>query len=190
MTTSIELGQPLFARAEDAVTFALHYAHDQSPTTPMSRILKRSQQLGNGKGLIGIDGAHQAGSIKRLLEDELSPMALDVLYIRFGDVRQVCPCCGNADAPTRTWREAVDRVSFIEPIKDLHPKLRHAIVEKVVCNRRLMMVTQMASKYDVSRQTIHGRLRRAKEVLGPIETTAINLIHGLLQDRGVVVKEE
>lgn len=190
MTTAIEAGQPLFASAQDAMTFAFHYAHDQSPSTPMSRILQRSAALGSGKGLVGIDGAHQAGAISRLMQAELGQVELDILLVRFGDVRSVCPCCGNPDATSQAWRDAVDRLSFIEPIKDLHPKLRHAIVEKLVCNRKLMKVTAMASRYDVSRQTVHGRLKRAREVLAPLESRAIDLIHTLLQERGVVVKEQ
>ena len=189
MTTTIETGAPLFARVQDALTFAMHYAHDQSPRTPMQRLVNKGS-IGSGKGLIGLDGAHQAGAIMQLLKRELSAVERAILVVRFGDVRITCPCCGNDDAATTDWREAVDTVSHhVSEIADLHPKIRHAIVEKVVCRRKMVRVTSLSSRYEVSERTVRERMRKAKPVLAALENRAVGIVNDMLQGRGVVEME-
>lgn len=180
---TITLDGPLFKSAQDALTYALHYSHNQSPVTPMSRMLKGSG--GTGKGLSGIDGAHQAGTIMQAMAI-LSPLQRAVIVVRFGDVRNVCPCCGRDDAPTREWSEAVDLLSHAEEIADLHPKIRRSIVEKIVCRRRMMRVAALASRYETTERTIRRRIADVKPTLVKLESSATALMQDRLSDGGVV----
>lgn len=176
--------EAMFRSAQEALTFALHYSHNQSPRTPMQQMLKRGT-IGTGKGLIGNNGAHQAGAIQQAL-GHLRPDQQAVLMVRFGDVRSPCSCCGNPHAPSRPWRDAVDLLSHTAEIADLHPNIRHAIVEKVVCRRRGMRVSSLASQYEASERTIRSRIQKVKPVLVALESSATQWVQDFLQARGVV----
>ncbi len=182
MTVTVD--GPLFRSAQDALTFALQYEHQQSPTNPMQQLMKRTR-MGTGLGLHGIDGAHQAGAILQAL-GTLGQMERSVLVVRFGDVRGPCPCCGNQEASTREWRAAVDVLSHIDTIADLHQRIRHAIVEKIVCRRRMMRVAALASRYESTERTIQRRIRDVKPVLVALEARATGTMQDFLSGRGVV----
>ena len=174
---------PLFASAQNALTFALNFEHQQSPSNPMQQLMKRTM-MGKGLGLSGIDGAHQAGAILQLLE-KLPVNQRAILTVRFGDVKASCPCCGQ-DANTRAWREAVDVLSHAKEIADLHQRIRHAIVEKIVCKRRMMRVAALASRYESTERTIQRRMRDVKPGLVELEARATAEMQDWLAGRGVV----
>ncbi len=54
-----------FSSVYGALTFAFNFSADQYAQSPMSKLVKGNGNLGSGKGLIGVDGAAQAGMIMR-----------------------------------------------------------------------------------------------------------------------------
>ena len=67
MTTQpAALEEPLFDSAWSALAFAFRYSTQQYQPTPMARLMRGN--IGGGKGLVGLDGAAQAGLIRGLVE--------------------------------------------------------------------------------------------------------------------------
>lgn len=69
-----------FKSAFDAVRFALAYSTQQYGETMMAKRL-RGESLGSGMGLVGVDGAGQAGMIRRELET-LPELHMSVIVAR------------------------------------------------------------------------------------------------------------
>ena len=80
--------EPLFNSTHVALTFAFEYAGQQSPRTPMTSLM-RTENIGSGKGLSGLDGAAQAGFILaevcRLSDDQHN-----IIVARYGRVTHEC----------------------------------------------------------------------------------------------------
>lgn len=68
MTTQAAQHQddPLFDSTWAALAFAFRYSTQQYQPTPMARLMRGS--IGSGKGLVGLDGAAQAGLIRAIVE--------------------------------------------------------------------------------------------------------------------------
>ena len=173
----------LFRSAHEALTFAFRYAHDQSPRTPMTRMMQGGS-IGSGKGLIGLDGAGQAGMILAALV-HLNPEQRHVLVVRYGDLKEPCQCCGMM-APTRAWAESQDALSHCEELADLPRVIRHAVVEKVICRRKGLRVASLASGYEVHERTVQRRLRDFKQRIGKVENTALAWMDEHLTGREVL----
>lgn len=58
---------PLFRSGHEACRFAFSYSHQQYPMTIMSRLMK-GEGIGSGRGLVGLEGAAVAGTVKRHVE--------------------------------------------------------------------------------------------------------------------------
>lgn len=59
--------EPLFRSAHDALKFAFLFSSQQYPVTAMAKLMKGI--VGSGKGLVGLDGAAQAGFICGMLTE-------------------------------------------------------------------------------------------------------------------------
>ena len=180
-----ETTERLFRSAHEALTFAFRFAHDQSPRTPMTRLMQGGS-LGSGKGLIGLDGAGQAGMILAALA-HITPEERAVVMTRYGDLRSPCQCCGQY-APTRDWRDSVDMLSHAPELHDLPREVRHAVVEKVICRRKDLRVASMAGGYELAERTVRERMRRFKERIGRVENRAVAWLDEHLTGRGVIAE--
>lgn len=58
--------EPLFRSGHEALRFAYAYNAQQYPMTIMGRMM-RGSSLGSGRGLHGLDGAAEAGNVKRVV---------------------------------------------------------------------------------------------------------------------------
>jgi hypothetical protein len=104
--------EPLFASAHGALTFAYNFAPEQYPASIIARLIAGGA-IGRGKGLVGMDGAAQAGMILREV-DGLGAMAAHVLAARFAPHSIPCscrrPCCaGHKHA--LAWDHAIDFIT-------------------------------------------------------------------------------
>lgn len=95
------MSEAVFKSAHEALVFAFNYAGQQSPRTPMTRMMQGGA-LGSGRGLVGIDGAAQAGMVLAAVE-RLPKEQAQVITVRYGDVRHECPCCGSLRRHKRGW---------------------------------------------------------------------------------------
>jgi hypothetical protein len=175
--------EPLFRSAHEALVFAFRYGHDQSPRTPMTGLMQGGA-IGSGKGLVGIDGAGQAGMILASLQ-HLPAEQRDVITVRYGEVHKECHCCG-ALVPTREWRDAVDALSHCDELGDLPRAVRLAAVEKALCSRRISMALY-ASQYSVAERTVRERVAKVKDRLGKAQAGAMAWLEDHFQGRGLLI---
>lgn len=163
----------LFKSMNAALSFAFQYAGQASPHTPMARM--QGGSLGSSKGLVGTDGAGQAGMILAEIDRRLNMEQRLVILVRFGAaVQHECPCCGVVGHPG-WWREAVSNLSLADELRDLPKPIREAIVMKTVA-RQKMRVQNHADGYEVTERQIRRRVSTAKDHFGRIENAAIGVL--------------
>lgn len=79
-TQTATIEEPLFGSAWSALAFAFRYSTQQYQPTPMARLMRGS--IGSGKGLVGLDGAAQAGLIRAIV-DKLPEFERCAIVARF-----------------------------------------------------------------------------------------------------------
>ncbi|TDV39546.1 hypothetical protein C7405_101665 [Paraburkholderia caballeronis] len=128
------MSEIVFKSAFDAVRFALCYSSQQYGETPMAKRL-RGESTGSGMGLVGLDGAGQAGQIRRELW-ELPELHLSVIVARAAPRDLPCSCgsaCCSGHTPNLEWQAAIGwltRASAAYCSGFSHYRVRRAIVEK------------------------------------------------------------
>lgn len=173
----------LFRNAHEALVFAFRYSHDQSPRTPMTGLMQGGK-IGSGKGLIGVDGAGQAGMILAGLK-HLTAEQRNVVTVRYGEIHAECHCCGSL-VPTREWRDAVDALSHCPELGDLPRVVRLAAVEKALCRRRISLALY-ASQYSVSERTVRERAAKVKDRLSKVENAALAWLQDHFEGREIII---
>lgn len=97
-----------FRNVDAALAFAMNFAHGTLKKTELARLMGGPSS--SGKGLAGLDGAAQAGMIKRALE-AMPEVYRYVLVARFAPLSLACPCkrpCCRGWRESPEWSEAVD----------------------------------------------------------------------------------
>lgn len=103
--------EALFKSAADALRFAFNYSHQQYDRPLMNRMM--GGEGGSGKGLSGLDGAAQAGMIRRELST-LSNLQRAALLARHAPHTLPCTCrrpCCTGQSVNFEWRDAVNTVA-------------------------------------------------------------------------------
>ncbi|HIH2617891.1 TPA: DNA-binding protein [Burkholderia cenocepacia] len=124
-----------FKSAFDAVRFALCYSSQQYGETMMAKRL-RGESIGTGMGLVGLDGAGQAGEIRRHLW-ELPDLHLSVIVARAAPHDLPCSCgaaCCSGRTPNLEWQAAIGwliRASAAYCSGFSHYRVRRAIIERL-----------------------------------------------------------
>lgn len=127
--------EPRFRDAFDAVRFALCYSSQQYGTTPLAKRVDETP-IGRGMGLVGMDGAAQAGLIRRHME-ALPEVHLAALVARAAPRSLPCTCgapCCLGTTPNPEWRAAVEWLTDASAAYAAtlsHRQARRAIIEKV-----------------------------------------------------------
>jgi hypothetical protein len=118
----------LFDTSRDALMFAFRFCGQQYAKAPE---LMKGKVIGSGKGLIGLDGAGQAGFISR--EARSLPKAqFYALLARFTDRFNPCTKCGT-EQPTDEWMGACKWLAEeyrIELAPEAHIKLMTLLVQR------------------------------------------------------------
>ncbi|HDR9029908.1 TPA: DNA-binding protein [Burkholderia vietnamiensis] len=145
-----------FKSAFDAVRFALCYSGQQYGETMMAKRL-RGVSVGTGMGLVGLDGAGQAGEIRRHLW-ELPDLHLSVVVARAAPRDLPCSCgaaCCSGRTPNIEWQAAIgwltnSSAAYCSGFS--HYRVRRAIIERlfgVKCD-----LSQIADECDAHRNTV------------------------------------
>jgi hypothetical protein len=144
-----------FKSAFDAVRFALCYSGQQYGETMLAKRL-RSESIGTGMGLVGLDGAGQAGQIRRELE-ALPSLHQAVVVARAAPCDLPCSCgsaCCSGRKPNHEWQAAIGwltEASAAYCSGFSHYRLRRAIVEKVFGVKKNL--EEIAADCDVHKNT-------------------------------------
>lgn len=89
----------IFRSAEEAITFACNYSSQQYAMSPMAKLLQGPAR-GSGRGLVGLDGAGQAGMVFAELQ-RIDYWQLAALVTRKLPRSERCDCCR---ACCRGWK--------------------------------------------------------------------------------------
>lgn len=174
--------EPLFTTTASALTFALRYSTQQYAETAMSKMMKRSGRRSSGKGLVGLDGAGQAGMILRKL-DELGQLERACIVARYAERMAECPSCKN-DTATPEYRDAINLLATwatltIENVTDVS-RMRYAIIADFYERRRL--VGKTAEAIGMARATAYENRARIHEKLAELDKRAQGQIEEKLAD--------
>ena len=100
----------LFKSTYEALTFAFNY---NGSNTVTAHIGDTPPPSGNGRGLGGLDGAAEAGNIKRIVESQ-TPWVFNLVVARFMQQKLPCSCgrlCCSGWAKNLEWWRAVRELS-------------------------------------------------------------------------------
>lgn len=124
-----------FKSAFDAVRFALCFSSQQYGETLMAKRLK-GDSIGEGMGLVGLDGAGQSGQLRRELW-ELPDLHLAVLIARTAPRDIPCSCgraCCSKRRPNAEWCAAISWLTDASTAYTSgfsHYQVRRTIIENI-----------------------------------------------------------
>ncbi len=147
--------QKLFRTQQDALIFAFNYSMQRTDRSPVDRMA--SPAANTGKGLIGHDGAAQAGMIRRELE-QLSDIERAALVARFAPRSRPCVCgraCCSGYEPNPEYQAAISLLTqsamSVLAGRIVHYQLRRGLVEKAAGMK--VEIKALALKCEVSEKT-------------------------------------
>lgn len=103
----------LFRNSHDALKFAFNFSSEQYGTSAMSQL--SGPMASSGKGLVGMDGAGQAGFIMREFDDAFGyrtpnedKIGRACIVARYSPRYKECPCCRNTmGMQIQEYKEAI-----------------------------------------------------------------------------------
>lgn len=181
--------EPLFSSTHAALVFAFNFSHQAYDRPVMNRMADGPKR--SGKGLVGLDGAGQAGMIRAAV-DALGREEAMVITARFAPRRDKCECrqpCCSGYVPGREWRAAIDhlteyvlRMALAGTVS--HYRVRNGIVRRIFGDT--VNLGELAGHAGVGRDTMGDHAKRIAKHLGGIESRAMKAIDDKLYTKGVV----
>lgn len=186
----------IFRSAHESIVFALNYCEQQSAMSPMAKLMQQGA-YGSGRGLVGLDGAGQAGMVMAEIEKLARRnyyMALSLLA-RCSQERIRCSCgqaCCSRWKPNPIWREAVNQLGdFV--LSHLagsisNRVLRIAAIEKFF--GRKVSIEQIAEDCGVHRNTAGQQINAIRKGLKDLEANAWSAYTAAIEENGMLIREE
>lgn len=168
----------LFTSTHSALAFAFNYSERQGMPNLLQRLADKDREP--GKGLTGLDGAGQAGMIKREVS-ELPTLQRAVIVAKFARPKP-CPHCQSlVDASER--KEAIEALAqhvqgvLVGDLPNL--VLRRQLVRKHFGDR--IGMAELAKKCGVHQNTASNHGRKVKRVLAQLEREALQALDECLK---------
>lgn len=171
----------LFKSPDHALLFAYRFSDQQYALSPVAKMMKTGI-VGAGKGLVALDGAGQAGTIKQKVE-RLTALQRACIVARYSARYQDCPCCGN-QKPLDEYKEAIATLSewamqFLSGGLSVR-KVRYAIVQEYF--ERTKSIGKIADMVKVPRRTAYDQKQKIWTQLMDLDKQARTEIDALLAD--------
>lgn len=161
---------PLFSSTHAALSFAFNYSERQSAPSILGRLSDKPRDI--GKGLSGLDGAAQAGMIRREVL-QLDALQRAVVVCKFARPKECAHCRSLVDSNERI--EAIEALT--QHVQDTlqgdrpHLILRRWLVRKYFGER--IGMAELAKKCGVHQNTASNHFRKVKAELDRIERQAL-----------------
>jgi hypothetical protein len=158
--------EQLFESAAQALTFAFNFSMQQYDRPLMNR-LADGPGIRTGKGLSGLDGAGQAGIIRRHVA-KLDALHQAVLVSRFAPPQLNCTCgrlCCSGKAPNLEWQAAI-RILADYGERDalagcsINRPLTLAMLRRLIGHK--LQIVEMARTAAVAENTVTNQLSKLK----------------------------
>jgi len=191
--------EPLFPHAHAALLFAFRYNLEQYDPTPIAALMKRKEgALGTGKGLVGMDGASQAGRI-RYEVSQLPKLEQLVIAARFGvgvEKLQAAqdllkPCLGQL--PSGIHKPRIIDALIIKFFKVPYEMDRKEVaVGQYAVQWRYtpIRLLALADKYNSHRVTVGNHWAIVRKYLSMLEKRADEMIYERLLETGIIESSE
>lgn len=180
--------EPLFLSAHEALIFAFNFADQQYAQSPMARLYRTP---GSGRGLVGVDGAGEAGMIMAEVM-RLDPLERDALCVRFTRVRSECHCCGHeTDKPqVREALARLERYAADSTANTSNLSLVRALLRDYFDLSPLGTARMVAEQHQVHRNTVSNHSGNVKRALRMLERRAEGKIERLLSLSGKIAEAD
>lgn len=183
--TMDQTAEPIFTSAHEALKFAFSYSSYQYPMSVMAKMMKRRKPLGSGRGLVGLDGAAQAGFVLSEVGQQ-ARLNKAIITARFLERSMVCECCGGLGRNPDWWgaicflaEASAGAVSGVS-----HSRMRQDLLAKIYGEP--FTLDQIATRFSLDRKTI-ARHRNALDAWSrKVEARAVGAIDERLRDIGMV----
>ena len=173
--------EAVFDSTRSALVFAFGFRTQQYGETPLAKLQRH--RLGSGRGLVGMDGAGQAGMVLAQI-DRLGPTDRAVIIARFAPRFEPCPCCGG-ERPIAIWREAIEHLAACcIPSGVSNFRCRRDLVAKYF--GVVVRIDDLAGRYAMSRNTVSGHYRIMARQLSDMESIAHVRADDVLINSGMV----
>ena len=174
----------IFDSTRSAVVFALGFSTQQYGATPLSKLQRN--RIGSGKGLVGMDGAGQAGMVLAQIA-RLGQTDRAFIVARFAPRFEPCPCCGG-ERPIAIWREAIEHLAMwciLSGVSNI--RFRRDLVAKYFGVP--VRINDLAERYALNRNTVGAHYRLLARQLFDIESRAQTFADEALRSNGMVASE-
>ena len=179
---SAACAEAVFETTRSAIVFALHYSTEQYGETVLGKLLRKAG--GSGKGLVGLDGAGQAGMVLAAIW-RLKWVERAAIVARFSPRHEPCACCGG-QRPARLWRDAVEQLAdWCVPAGVSNIRCRRELVAKHFGSGGIEFVA-LAEKYAMNRKTVAEHYRTMGRALADVESVAQMSIDEAFRAAGMV----
>ena len=177
------MSDAIFKSGHEACRFAYAFSGQQYPTTIMARLM-RGMILGSGRGLVGLDGAAIAGTVKRHVESMPSP-SKEVTAARYELLRN------------HAMSYVVTIAGLLFPVLGTGGHNRRMVQELVMYyfrvpdeNGKPVKLATLADKYGVHASTVSRAWRPIKERLREWDSAAQAQIDERLVEVGLIFVRE
>lgn len=203
-SATAELLEPLFESAHGALVFAFNFSGQCYDRPMMNRLA--SPAIGTGKGLVGLDGAAQAGMIRAEVQ-AMGKLAEAILTARLAPRMQPCSCrsaCCSGHRPNKEWTDAIAflmdhvRTTALAGCSSNGLMRREYVVRYFTPKNLRVSLEELAERHDVARNTVSAHAgkvaalfggtpaKREREAVPGLEGVAMNAIEDRLRDIGMV----
>ena len=197
-------GESLFTSAHGALVFAFNFSGQSYDRPAMNRLA--TPALGTGKGLVGLDGAAQAGFIRAEVK-AMGKLAEAIIIARIAPRSMPCQCrssCCSGQKPNKEWTDAIATLSDHVRTTALAGCIANGLMRREYVVRYFTPKDQrksleaLADKYEIDRHTVSAHAgkvtayfagitaRKDKPGTPGMEPLAMNAIEDQLREIGMV----
>ncbi len=181
----------IFKSAQEAVLFACHFSSQQYAMSPMAKILQRGGS-GSGRGLIGLDGAAQAGMVMAEVDKLQKPHAWAV-KARSAPHREQCSCtsaCCGGWKPNPVFNEALSWLAdhLVEVLEVLPPLRAFRVGVLARYFGAKLSVADLADDHGIPKRTAERHAKAIVDAMKAIEKAAWADLYVRLEDVGMLIK--
>jgi hypothetical protein len=166
--------EPLFNNAHSALVFAFNFSGQSFDRPMMNRLA--APAVGTGKGLVGLDGAAQAGFIRSEVQ-RLGRLAEAILIARIAPSSTPCSCrsiCCSGHKPNKEWADAISyladqvRTTALAGCTANGMMRREYVIRYFTPKNKRRMLDSMAKKFDIDRNTASTHNSKVSSWLGGV----------------------
>ena len=203
-SATAEVFAPLFESAHGALVFAFNFSGQCYDRPMMNRLA--SPAVGSGKGLVGLDGAAQAGMIRAEVQT-LGRLAEAIIIARIAPRSVPCHCrsaCCAGHRPNKEWTDAISvladyvRTTALAGCTSNGMLRREYVVRHFTRKDDRISLEALAEKHDIHRDTASAHAAKVALLLGGaqakkgkpgvlgLESVAMDAIEDKLRGIGMV----